>query len=45
VIAMDKVSRWRRSPVWGEGLVIFILLMPVMIFVSVIACLLGLLIL
>jgi hypothetical protein len=45
VIAMDKVSRWRRSPVWGEGLVIFILLMPVMIVVSVIACLLGLLIL
>jgi len=31
--------------VWGEGLVIFILLMPVMIVVSVIACLLGLLIL
>ena len=45
MIAMDKVSRWRRSPAWGEGLVIFILLMPVMIVVSVIACLLGLLIL
>ena len=45
MIPMDKVSRWRRSPVWGEGLVIFIILMPVMIVLSVIACLLGLLIL
>ena len=42
---MDKVRRWMRSPVWGEGLVIFIILMPVMIVLSVIACLLGLLIL